>query len=271
VRQESRTAGREWARGIDVSERHGTVDWSRVVGAHIDFAYALATRGGSQRDGRFTANWDGLKGAALLRGAIHLFHPAANIEAQVDSFLAALGRPEAGDLPPALQLAPVPTETGLEQWRRVKPDERAARVLKWLEAVARTVGKPPVVFCGHGFLATHMTETAALSRYDLWIEEDTKAPMPTLPSGWNEWKLWRHVEHGSAAGVSHPVSLDRFNGTLSELREFVRRKTAVSGRAEEPVEPAEDEGGDAQQPEAGGEQPSSERRPRRHRSTGEQT
>jgi lysozyme len=263
--QEPGSARGDWARGIDISERQGAIDWSRIYGAGIAFAYTMATRGGSQRDARFAANWERIKAAEILRGAIHLFHPARNVEAQVENFAASVGKLESADLPPALQLASVPSETGLEQWHALQPDESRARVLEWLEAVAQTTGKAPVIFFSHRFQGAYLSDTAALSKYDLWIAHDTYTELPTPPSGWSTWKFWRHAENGSAAGVSSPVSLDRFNGTVRDLREYAMHKPVVGHAA---VDTSNDVGDQPVRPDAEGDQSSESGRARRPRSAG---
>lgn len=61
--------------GIDVSSFQGQVDWPRVAGDDIDFAYVKATEGGDFVDRRFAHNWQGRPPPAWSRPHIPLLHP----------------------------------------------------------------------------------------------------------------------------------------------------------------------------------------------------
>jgi len=52
--------------GIDVSHHQGEIDWARLAGPRVRFAYIKASEGATFRDPRFVANWRGA--ATLLPG-----------------------------------------------------------------------------------------------------------------------------------------------------------------------------------------------------------
>ncbi len=58
-------------RGIDVSKWQGTIDWTKVAAAGIQFAFIRAGYGSSasQKDSKFESNYAGAKAAGLLVGA----------------------------------------------------------------------------------------------------------------------------------------------------------------------------------------------------------
>lgn len=259
---ESAAEPREFARGIDVSDRQGKIDWKQVSVDRINFAYAIATHGESGRDGQFEANWGAMKGAGVLRGACHFFQPARAADAQIKHFLKTIGKPEPGDLPPALRVKSVRTVTGLEQWNAVDQERRAAMILEWLDAVEKAVGRPPVIFTNRRFLSEHLRGTSALSRFDLWIADYGESAEPGHLGAWGHWKFWRYTESGSVVGVNGPVSMDRFNGSLRDLRAYAKAEaepepepepapTAVEEAQEEtaPEEVEEGEVDEGRQPE----------------------
>ena len=90
-------------RGIDVSHHQGTIDWRRVAGAGIGFAYLKATEGSDFTDSRFRTNWTGAAAAGLPRGAYHYFTLCTPGRAQAAHFLATVPR-DAAALPPAVDL-----------------------------------------------------------------------------------------------------------------------------------------------------------------------
>jgi len=59
------------AYGIDVSAYQGRIDWQRVAGQHVSFAYIKASEGGDFVDRRFAANWSGASRAGVPHGAYH--------------------------------------------------------------------------------------------------------------------------------------------------------------------------------------------------------
>src|SRR4051794_5467055 len=59
--------------GIDISHHQGAIDWARLPGQGVDFAYIKASEGGDHRDPAFAANWAGARKAGIRRGAYHFF------------------------------------------------------------------------------------------------------------------------------------------------------------------------------------------------------
>ena len=44
-----------------------------------------------------------------------------------------------------------------------------------------------------------------------------------MPKGWNGYTFWQFTDSGSIAGVSGPVDLSRFEGTVEELERLFAR------------------------------------------------
>ena len=105
------------AYGIDVSHHQETVDWTKVAGAGISFAYAKASEG-MNADPLFPANWAGMKAAGVIRGAYHFFRPKTDPAAQASHFCALVGALDPADLPPMVDLEPA----GLTQTSTPTPD-----------------------------------------------------------------------------------------------------------------------------------------------------
>jgi lysozyme len=198
--------------GIDVSHFQRAIDWAAVAASGIRFCFIKATEGAGNVDLAFGKNWKSAGDAGLLRGAYHFFHPTAPTAAQADSFIRTVGRLEPGDLPPALDLE-VPAA-----WASIAPGDRAPMAIEWLEAVESRLGVTPIVYLSPAFATEILTNAPALARFPVWLAHYTAAAEPTVAKPWTSWTYWQHTGKGTAAGVTQPVDLDRFNGSLDDLK-----------------------------------------------------
>ncbi len=89
--------------GVDVSNHQGDIDWERVAGDDMEFAYIKATEGGDFVDDWFERNWEGAGAAGLDRGAYHFFTLCRPGDEQAANFLGVVPHdPDA--LPPVVDL-----------------------------------------------------------------------------------------------------------------------------------------------------------------------
>jgi len=200
--------------GIDVSHFQREIDWAAVAASGIGFGFIKATEGVGTLDRQFHANWAAAKDAGLLRGAYHFFHPTSPAAAQADWFLRTVGRLEPGDLPPALDLE-VPGA-----WAGIAASDRANLVLAWLETVEQRFGVTPIVYLSPAFAIEVLDSAPALARFPIWFAHHTHAEAPHIAAPWESWNFWQYSGNGQAAGVTLPVDLDRFNGSLDDLRQL---------------------------------------------------
>lgn len=201
-------------RGIDVSHYQGVVNWQKVATSNIAFAYAKATDGIGVVDTHFAANYDGMKSNGILRGAYHFFRPALNAKAQADSFLHVVRQLQPGDLPPSLDL-------------EVDGGKSASVIIKgaqvWIEEVEKALGRTPLIYTYTPFWNLKLGGTSAFAENPLWIAQYRSRPTPQLPKGFPGYAIWQFTSVGGAAvsGVnSKNLDLDRFNGTLEDLRKL---------------------------------------------------
>ncbi len=206
------------ALGIDVSNYQGSVDWPTVASSGITFAYAKASEGTGFIDQTFSANWAGMKAAGIFRGAYQYFRPREDPEAQAQLFAQTVGPLEPGDMPPAIDVEATDGITG---------PALVDRLLSMLLAVERLLKKRPIIYTSPGFWnayvrAANGTWPAWTPSYYLWVANYTSAPLPYIPNGWSLWVFWQYSGDGRTPGVSTPVDLDRFGGTLDELKWWLR-------------------------------------------------
>lgn len=201
------------ATGIDVSHFQGTVNWAEVAASGACFAFVKATEGITYVDPQFSVNWPAMKEAGLLRGAYHFYEPADDPASQAQHFLSTVTL-ETGDLPPVLD---VETNGG------VSSSQLWSGVSTWLQYVQTATGRQPIVYTAPGFWDAN-SPSLALTSYPLWLAD--YASQPTLPNGWSAWQFWQHSQTGTVPGVSTSVDLDLFNGTLSQLQEWLNPSMA---------------------------------------------
>lgn len=201
----------ETVQGIDVSKWQGTIDWARVKDAGVEYAFIRVSDGVASRDGKFAANWAGAKANGILRGAYQFFRPAQNIQTQAQLMIDAIGGTYTpGDLPPVID---VEADGGLS------PATVAARIKTWVDKVEGATGVKPIVYTGKYFWRDEVGGPTDYVDHALWIAQYTSL-CPDLPAPWPSWTFWQYTDRGRVDGITGPVDMNRFNGTLDDLKVF---------------------------------------------------
>ena len=190
--------------------------------ANTTFAFAKASEGTDVVDARFSENWRGMRDAGIrVRGAYHFGRPSKSAAAaQADNFMAvvaAAGGMHSGDFA-VLDIEDADKSAGpaaLVEW-----------CAAWIDAVRQKTGLPShrvVLYTGAWFWNPSADgHWERLSQQPLWVSSyrGPAATQPLMPKGWTDWTLWQYTDQGSIGGVSGPVDLSRFNGTVEELLKF---------------------------------------------------
>jgi lysozyme len=205
--------------GVDVSYYNGSIDWARAKAAGTEFAFIRVSDGTGFVDPKFAAYWASAKAAGVVRGAYQFFRPAQDPIAQADLFVDTMGPLDDGDLAPVIDV---------EATGGLSAATVAARVTTWVNRVAARTGRTPIVYTGMYFWRDQLGASAAQASSALWVAQYT-SKCPTLPAPWTRWTFWQYSESGTVAGISGAVDLDRFNGSLDDLRAF-----AGGGKVYEP-------------------------------------
>jgi lysozyme len=171
--------------GIDVSSHQDLIDWRRVAGDNIAFAYVKASEGGDFVDDRFADNWRSARDVGIDRGAYHFFTLCTPGEDQARHFLA-VAAPDADALAPAVDL---------EMAGNCSTRPPRAALAKELDAFITVVeeawGRPLVLYVGDDFEAAYPVR-ARLDRY-LWHRRNLRRPDV---DGWSIWQVqgWAKVD-----------------------------------------------------------------------------
>lgn len=203
------------AKGLDVSNWNGAINWNKVAHAGYRFAFGKATEGTSYNDQTYTPNRNGSEGAGLVFGAYHFARPTgkglagatASAIKQANHFLA-IAKPQPGELPPVLDLE---AAGGLGKQRLL------AWTLAWTGQISARIGVDPFVYTSPLFWKGHLGDStaAAAAGTGLWIAHWTSKSAPLVPAqNWNGngWDFWQWTDCVAVPGMKHCSDGDRMNG-----------------------------------------------------------
>ena len=208
--------------GVDVSDSQGTVDWNAAAGAGIRFAWIKATQGDSYVASTFAANWAGAKAAGIHRGAYHFFDPTVDGVAQANELLSAIGTPQPGDLPPAIDIE-CPNGSadclGYSGGSGSEPANVVAqRIGDLVNTVHAAIGRAPVVYTFPYYFSDLNIDATALESAGLWVA-NWQVDCPMIPAPWYAARFWQSADNANIAGIG-PVDYDVFFGTEEELAQW---------------------------------------------------
>ena len=123
---------------IDTSHWSGPVDWNKAFSSGAAGMYTKASQ--LANDDTFAPNWKNAKGL-LPRGAFHYLDWEKSELVQAKLFTDTMGG-DWGELPPSLDLEMDPTPF------KLTPALVQGKVWNWLQAVEKTTGKVPMIYCG---------------------------------------------------------------------------------------------------------------------------
>jgi lysozyme len=194
------------AKGLDVSNLQGSIDWRKVKDAGYRFVFVKAGEG-DWLDPKFLDNVIEARKAGLKIGAYQFLRPKAgrhgNEEAQyfIDALrTAALGK---GDLRPVLDVE----ATALDR------AGTHAYVKTFVNAM-HAHGFKPMIYTGTWFWNPKVGDDDF--GLPLWIAA-YQSNEPKLPVPWKSYAVWQHSDKGQVPGVRGNVDVNR----ASDLRKII--------------------------------------------------
>ncbi|HEY5935354.1 MAG TPA: GH25 family lysozyme [Kofleriaceae bacterium] len=197
--------------GIDVSHHQGLIDWTKVKGGGVKYAFIRISDGATTRDRQFSRNWTNAKAAGVMRGAYQFFRPSQNVATQAQMMIDAIAG-SSGDLPPVID---VEVDGGLA------PATVASRVKQWVDKVSAATGRTPIVYTAKYFWRDEVGNSASLAANPLWVANYTTR-CPDIPSAWKAWQFWQTSATGRVPGIVGDVDMNKFNGTQLQLEALTR-------------------------------------------------
>ncbi len=215
--------------GIDISKWNGNWDAAKAKQAGAIFVFIKASQA-AFTDIQFKLNWQKAKDAGLLRGAYHYLDYTKSGAAQANYF-ADLLKDDPGELPPVLDYELRTSDnkpaTALG-FVRAFLDQLSARTELFEDATI----KKPMIYTSPGFWKEcgEQTNKEYWLQFPLWLAHYTTSPGPLLPSPWQLWNFWQYTAKGPGetyGSESLSIDMNRFNGSLNELLEFIGMQAQV--------------------------------------------
>ncbi|HEX5569084.1 MAG TPA: lysozyme [Streptomyces sp.] len=204
--------------GIDVSHWQGTINWTSVRNAGIQFAWIKATEGTSYKDPMFNTNYPAAYHAGVIRGAYHFALPNVSSGATQAGYFASNGGAWSRDnltLPGVLDIEHNPygamcyglSTTQMRSW-----------INDFYNTYKARTGRDVVIYTTASWWNTCTGSWTGMSgKSPLWIAHWTTNSSPTLPSGFPTWTVWQYTSTGTVSGVSGNVDRNKFNGSRDRL------------------------------------------------------
>ncbi|GAB2914199.1 lysozyme [Streptomyces mayteni] len=204
--------------GIDVSRWQGSINWTSVRNAGIQFAWMKATEGTTYRDPNFNANYPAAHGAGVIRGAYHFALPNASSGATQANFFASNGGAWSRDnltLPGVLDIESNPYGA---QCYGLSTSQMRTWIQDFYNTYKSRTSRDVVIYTSPSWWNTCTGSWSGMaSQSPLWVAHWTTANSPTLPGGFGVHTVWQYTSTGSVSGISGNVDRDQFNGSRDRL------------------------------------------------------
>jgi len=194
--------------GVDVSNHQGDIDWPRLAGSDVAFAYIKATEGGDFRDRRFQQNWNGAKAVGMPRGAYHYYRQCRTAADQAKNFIAAVPR-EGNALPPVLDLEHMGPCAGPQ------PTDIVQDIIDLLTMLEAHFGRRPLIYTTSEFDSAYLQ--GRLANEAFWARSIFWPPQFRT----SQWRIWQYHDLGRRPGVNGPVDLNAFRGSRGDFQAFI--------------------------------------------------
>ncbi|MDT1062921.1 GH25 family lysozyme [Paracoccus sp. CPCC 101403] len=201
--------------GIDISRYQGNIDWGRVRGSGVSFAFIKATEGADHADPNFRRYWYEAGQARIPRGAYHYFYFCRSGAQQAAWFIANVPR-ERGAMPPVIDLEWTASKTCP---RRPPSDEvlREAKIFK--DILHRHYGQRPIIYTTVDF---YRDNNLGSWPEEFWLRSVAGHPRIVYPG--QPYSFWQYTGTGIVPGVQGNVDLNVFAGGAKQWRLWLSRR-----------------------------------------------
>lgn len=194
----------EWSYGMDISHHQPFIIWNKlrilvnqdgrtvlnedeaVSAETIDYVFMKATEGESFKDWRFKGRWKKAKKAGITRGAYHFFRPGKNAADQAQNYIRLVGKLDADDLPPVLDI---------ERLDGCSIETLNRRALEWLLIVEKYYGRKPIIYANPYYL-NNIIDPRITQNYPIWVA-NYKVARPSV----GRWQYWQFTDRALVRGA----------------------------------------------------------------------
>lgn len=204
--------------GIDISKWQGAVDWNRIRGAGIAFAFIKATEGGDFIDPEFETYWRGARAAGIPHAPYHFYYFCTSARDQARWFIQNVPRASVV-LPPVLDM----------EWNhrspscKLRPEPHIVRseMQIFLQMIENHYGKRPIIYTSIDFHADNLT--GHFRSYPFWLRSVTAHPDEKYAN--RRWIFWQYTGTGRIDGVAGDVDINAFGGNRADWTTWLARVT----------------------------------------------
>jgi GH25 family lysozyme M1 (1,4-beta-N-acetylmuramidase) len=237
------TSANALVQGIDVSHWQGSINWTSVKNAGIQFAFCKVSDGYGDYDPTYATNLSGAIAAGIPVGPYHFAYPNTGTTNPLDAaneanYFVDLIQPYYQG--PGLMLRPV---LDLEQLAGVGTTaQEKAFLSQWtrnfVAVVRNRLGVDPIIYANGNYAQNYYASD--LSQYPLWFAKPI-TPTPSDPTDvayqnninnvspptdaqmgiWSSYAFWQWSSEGAISGISGNVDRNVFNGTMEQLAAYI--------------------------------------------------
>jgi lysozyme len=186
-------------RGIDVARYQGDIDWKKVGGDDVGFAYIKATEADDLVDPLFKKNTENAKDAGIKVGAYHFYSLRYGGEIQAKNFIETVSTSSI-DLAPVIDLEYV----GNSKVRPSKEDFQKELRL-YINMVKNRYKMEPVLYTTYQFYDDYLYPEFEMQ--PIWIRDIFSKPNTNIKN----WVMWQYNSWGKIDGIEGPVDLNVLN------------------------------------------------------------
>lgn len=187
------------AKGIDVYEGDGDIDWHKVKGAGHYFAICKVSEGVDFRDKSWSAKRvKAMRQAEVRIGVYHFLRPKPGRSGadEMQFFIAharSAGWGKPGDIRPVIDF----------EATTMSPARTLRYLIEAINECKKLTGKPPIIYTGGPFWNENTGSCKDSFGCQLWLAAYVKNPEQYLPAAWKKsgWAIWQHTDQGAVPGV----------------------------------------------------------------------
>jgi len=211
---------------IDISHWQGEMDWDKFMQSDAEGCIIRAgscnnNTGIPYTDYNYEQNMTGVEFATEIIGTYWYWRANHDPIKQADYYADLLKYKK-------WNLAPV---ADVESRGNVNQSTLQSRLKKFVDRLQVRTGYKPIIYSRASFWNPYVGNPSWASSYDFWAARyngSLSGPWSDgryKPVSWNDWTFWQYSADGNGLGrtygaSSRDVDLDRFNGTLEELRKY---------------------------------------------------
>ena len=201
--------------GVDVSAYQGDIDWKKLAGQDIDFAFIKATEGSNFVDEKFQDNYKDAIDAGIRVGAYHFFSYDSSGEVQGENFISVVDKTD-NMLPPVIDI-----EFYGDKARNLPDVEKTKKELGiLLSKLEEHYGMKPIIYATKKSYDLYIANDYC--DYDIWIRDVLTKPKLSDNRTWTFWQYTSRKKLEGYIGEEKYIDVNVFYGSEKEFAKYAK-------------------------------------------------